>query len=245
MVTTLNFVSRDNDSTPSIDVMDPWGEGVDSDASANRNNALGFDDNFSDASDFTTMTTTDGSECPPSSQPPLASTVSQVSPINFIPNLSPVGDDSVISPSSLQPHSANLLPAFPPLKDPLTQMMSSEEYVSRLEAKLRRIKGGGGKGGGARKEGGKGFSSSARQMIDALSTVKESHVLLSTDGSDAFSESSRMDINPNFLMQRAFPDRTALTQEELEWLVKHDQLQPPDDANNDEIDSGEPSEQLH
>ena len=45
-----------------------------------------------------------------------------------------------------------------------------------------------------------------------------------------------MDINPNFLMQRAFPERTPLTWEELEWLVNHDQLQPPNDDDDDDDD---------
>jgi len=236
MVTALTLATAT--STPdSTAVMDPWGGDVNSDATADTNNALGFDDNFSDAAEFATIPNGVASSAqsphtlaPSSSSSPLP----KISPINFIPRLHSDGDGAAPPPSlgasSSQPQPTNLLPAFPPLKDPLTQMMSSEEYISRLEAKLKRIKGG---GGGGKKNGKKGLSSSAKQMIDALSDVKESHVLLSTDGSGASSESSRMDINPNFLMQRAFPERTPLTQEELEWLVKHDQLQPTDDNNED------------
>jgi len=235
MVTALSPASAT--ATPeSTAVMDPWGGDVNSDATADSNNVLGFDDNFSDAAELATIPNGVASSAP--SPHPLVSSSSsplpKISPINFIPRLDSDGDDAApplsLGASSSQPQPTNLLPAFPPLKDPLTQMMTSEEYISRLEAKLKKIKGG---GGGGKKNGKKGLSSSAKQMIDALSDVKESHVLLSTDGSGASSESSRMDINPNFLMQRAFPERTPLTQEELEWLVKHDQLQPTDDNNED------------
>ena len=49
--------------------------------------------------------------------------------------------------------------------------------------------------------------------------------------SDDASDSSRMELNPNMLFQRAFPERTPLTMEELEWLVNHDQLRLPDDGD--------------
>lgn len=216
--------------------MDPWG-GKSVDA-VSDNNLLGFDDDFSEVtaaapskrgdSDFSTFMV---DSLPPSSSSPLP----KISPINFIPRLRNDGDSALSSPLP-----SNLLPALPPLKDPLTQMMTSEEYISRLEAKLGRIKGGGGgggQGGGEKRRGKKGFSSAGRQMIDALSSIKESNVLLSTDGSDGNSDSSRININPHFLMQRAFPERTPLTQEELEWLVKHDQLQGSDEIDVDQTSS--------
>jgi len=226
------------DVTAGVVNMDPWGDAGHVNASAEG--ISGFDDDFSDA----TMTIPNGSDGTRFPNPPVSSSA-QIPPINFIPRLQPNDNDfpaasSFICSSSSSLHGAtntqpaqNILRAFPPSKDPLTNMMSSEEYISRLEAKLKRIRGG---GGGGLKEGRKCLSSSAKQMIDALSTVKESHVLLSSDGGDAFSESSRMDINPNFLMQRAFPERTPLTREELEWLVNHDQLQPPNNDDDDDDD---------
>jgi len=218
MVTTANASA----------IMDPWGGSSGGDGGGGTvtdSNLLGFDDDFSSAA--AVAETGDGL---PSSE--------QLSPIS--PNSPPdsdvsrawtdVGADSPAWPaveaslvSSAPPPPFAVFPSLKPLTDPLSQILSSEEYISRLEAKLRRIKGG---GGGSGK---KGFSSSAKLMIDALSTVKESNGLLSTDGSDTFSDSSRVDIAANSLLQRAFPERTPLTQEELEWLVNHDQLQPPDD----------------
>ena len=169
--------------------MDPWGDAGHVNASAEG--ISGFDDDFSDA----TMTIPNGSDSTRFPNPPVSSSPAQIPPINFIPRLQPNDNNfpaasSVICSSSSSLHGAtntqpaqNILRAFPPLKDPLTNMMSSEEYISRLEAKLKRIRGGGGGGGGGGlKDGRKCLSSSAKQMIDALSIVKESHVLLSSDG---------------------------------------------------------------
>lgn len=223
-------------------MMDPWGSGDGgADAFTSSGAINGFDDNFSDNNISMTPTTQDaafqaesGDDAPKSDAPDSSSSsLPKISPINFIPrvHVDVDVDQAPTTTSSSLSHGLHY-PALPPLKDPLTQMMSSEEYISRLEAKLRRIKGGDGAGpiGKGRGRGGKsGISSTAKQMIDALGTAKESSVLLSTDGSDVTSDSSRIDVNPHFLMQRAFPERTPLTQEELEWLVKHDQLQASDD----------------
>jgi len=230
------MVAADDDASAAVNgTMDPWG---DADHVGPEFDAVpGFDDDFSDL----TLTISNGNDCTDSPNPTERSSSPQKPPFNFIPRFHSNGDDFHASsigssspprdPTFKQP-AHNLLPAFPPLKDPLTDMMSSEEYISRLEAKLKRIKG----GGGGSKAGRRGLSSAAKQMIDGLSTVKESHVLLSSDGGDAFSESSRMDVQPNLLMQRAFPERTPLTREELEWLVNHDHLQPLDDDNDNDDD---------
>lgn len=216
-------------------IMDPWGGGSGGSGGETGSNSLGFDDDFSDAA-----AVAEAGHRLPSSQHlspifPLSAPDSDVSharkDVGTDSAVRPAAEASLVSspppPPPLQP--AAVFPSLAPLNDPLSQILSSEEYISRLEAKLRRIKGGGGGGGGGGSNGKKGFSSSAKLMIDALSTVKESNGLLSSDGSDTFSDSSRVDIAPNSLLQRAFPERTPLTREELEWLVNHDQLQPPDD----------------
>lgn len=228
-----------NNNNATTVVMDPWGGSVNSDATANSNNVPGFDDNFSDATDFAeTSTAIHVGDCRSFCSSSSSSSEPRVftAPLVDVPNnfISRLPSANVVDSSSFPhpPHSANLLlPSFPPLQDPLKQMMTSEEYVSRLEAKLLRIRGGG--AGGSKRDGRKGLSTSAKQMIEALSTVKQSHALLSTDGGDAFSDSS---INPNFLMQRAFPERSALTQEELDSLIKHDHLQPSAEFNEDSND---------
>jgi len=159
---------------------------------------------------------------------PLSSSRSQIpsqslTTINFIPRLHEADKADSKNPLS-QP-----LPPLKPLKDPLTQMMTSEEYISRLETKLKRIK-------GTHKDSDrKKLSLSARHMIDALSSVRESithHHLIGTpvDSVIPVPESSMVQISPSALMQRVFPERTPLTQEELEWLVNHDHLQPGDEA---------------
>lgn len=204
--------------------MDPWGgsareAGVEADASV-----LGFDDDFSvDAVNDPSNAT------PNSSSDSTVNNASSISPssINFIPRIQNRANDSTLTSSS----SSSSFPSLAPLKDPLTDMMTSEEYISRLEAKLKRIKGGGGGGSGRGGRGGgrKALSSSAKQMIDAFTIAKESTAVHVIDGCSAPSDSSRMELNPNIFLQRAFPERTPLTQEELEWLVNHDELQPPDD----------------
>jgi len=219
--------------------MDPWGGGnCGADAVAASDAIKGFDDNFTDDTSVTLTRQAAAFDAERGHYAPTSvaldsssSSLPKISPINFIPRVHVDVDQAPSTTATTSFSNGPLYPALPPLKDPLTQMMSSEEYISRLEAKLRRIKGGDGAGPGkGRGRGGKkGFSSTAKQMIDALGTAKESSVLLSTDGSDVTSDSSRIDVNPHFLMQRAFPERTPLTQEELEWLVKHDQLQASDD----------------
>lgn len=177
-----------------ISTMDPWGGGGDggADASTSSDAINGFDDNFSDNNISMTSTTqaaafqTESGDDASKSDAPESSSSSlpKISPINFIPRVHVDADQAPSTTLSSLSHGP-LYPALPPLKDPLTQMMSSEEYISRLEAKLRRIKGGDGAGpsGKGRGRGGKsGFSSTAKQMIDALGTAKESSVLLSSDG---------------------------------------------------------------
>ena len=148
--------------------MDPWGGsgGVSAAGSEAPDgvSALGFEDNFTDALNGSggkgETIVEHGTEnlslprLPPS--------------INFIPRIENL-DAPAVNGSSHSSASASTLPSLPPLKDPLTQMMSSEEYISRLEIKLKRIKGGGGGGGK------KSISSSAKQMIDAFSMAKETN----------------------------------------------------------------------
>lgn len=217
-------------------VMDPWGGSVfeagvkaESDASA-----LGFEDDFTDAVNSVdenhkarSISSTDATNVPFSSPSP--------SSINFIPRTQNCADESrigsALNASSSSASSASSLPSLAPLNDPLTRMMTSEEYISRLETKLNRIKGGGGGGEGERR-GRKTLSSSAKLMLDAFTIAKDSTAVHPIDGCDAPSDSSRMELNPNILLQRAFPERTPLTQEELEWLVNHDQLQAPEDEEH-------------
>jgi len=185
------------------DMADPWGE------SQCHSSEPGVTEGFED--DFV----------------PLSSSLSQIpsqslATINFIPRLHEAEKADSKNPLS-QP-----LPPLKPLKDPLTQMMTSEEYISRLETKLKRIK-------GTHRDSDRKKISSARHMIDALSSAKESiahHHLIGApvDSVIPMPESSMVQISPSALMQRVFPERTPLTQEELEWLVNHDQLQPVNEA---------------
>jgi len=185
------------------DMADPWGE------SQCHSSEPGVTEGFED--DFV----------------PLSSSLSQIpsqslATVNFIPRLHEAEKADSKNPLS-QP-----LPPLKPLKDPLTQMMTSEEYISRLETKLKRIK-------GTHRDSDRKKISSARYMIDALSSAKESiahHHLIGApvDSVIPMPESSMVQISPSALMQRVFPERTPLTQEELEWLVNHDQLQPVNEA---------------
>lgn len=185
------------------DMADPWGE------SQCHSSEPGVTEGFED--DFV----------------PLSSSLSQIpsqslATVNFIPRLHEAEKADSKNPLS-QP-----LPPLKPLKDPLTQMMTSEEYISRLETKLKRIK-------GTHRDSDRKKISSARHMIDALSSAKESiahHHLIGApvDSVIPMPESSMVQISPSALMQRVFPERTPLTQEELEWLVNHDQLQPVNEA---------------
>ena len=155
--------------------MDPWGgsareAGVEADASV-----LGFDDDFSvDAVNDPSNAT------PNSSSDSTVNNASSISPssINFIPRIQNRANDSTLTSSS----SSSSFPSLAPLKDPLTDMMTSEEYISRLEAKLKRIKGGGGGGSGRGGGGRKALSSSAKQMIDAFTIAKESTAVHVIDG---------------------------------------------------------------
>lgn len=216
-------------------VMDPWGGSV-SEAGVKAHSeasALGFEDDFTDAvnsvdenHEARSISSIDATNVPFSS--PLPSS------INFIPRTQNCADESRIgsamNASSSSASSASSLPSLAPLNDPLTRMMTSEEYISRLETKLNRIKGGA--GGEGERRGRKTLSSSAKLMLDAFTIAKDSTAVHPLDGCDAPSDSSRMELNPNILLQRAFPERTPLTQEELEWLVNHDQLQAPEDEDH-------------
>lgn len=210
--------------------MDPWGgsggvSGAGSEAPEGVS-ALGFEDNFTDASNGS------GEKGETIVEPSTENLCIPRLPasFNFIPRIEKL-DAPAVNGSSQSSSSASTLPSLPPLKDPLTQMMSSEEYISRLETKLKRIKGGGGGGGK------KSISSSAKQMFDAFSMAKETNDVHTVYGNDTSSDSSRMELNPNMLIQRAFPERTPLTMEELEWLVNHDQLRLPDDGDEIEIEN--------
>lgn len=204
-------------TTTTAAAMDPWGSGDDGEVGETVHDSLyfGFDDDFSPPIDNSvsnkkseeTFSVNDAS--------------TKLSTIDFLPRIHESCSSSPVPVAA---------PSFPPLpKDPLTQMMTSEEYISRLEAKLRKIKGG--EILKRKSEERRGLSSSAKQMIDALSTVKESHThhLMNARSDliqiDLSSESGRIDINPNFFVQRGFPERIPLTQEELEWLVNHDHLE--------------------
>jgi len=198
--------------------MDPWGGRV-SEAGEEANyeaSILGFDDDFTDALNCVvedqSLPSAGGSATPIASHKP--------STVNFIPRIRNRADELTVGSAM----NASSFPSLAPLKDPLTQMMTSEEYISRLEARLRRIK-----GGGDVRCGRKVLSSSAKQMIDAFALAKKSTAGHVVDGCGPYSDSSRMEINPNLLLQKAFPERIPLTQEELEWLVNHDQLQLPED----------------
>lgn len=213
--------------------MDPWGgsggvSGAGSEAPEGVS-ALGFEDNFTDASNGS------GEKGETIVEPSTENLSIPRLPasLNFIPRIEKL-DAPAVNGSSHPSSSASTLPSLPPLKDPLTQMMSSEEYISRLETKLKRIKGGGGGGAGGGK---KSISSSAKQMFDAFSMAKETNDVHTVYGNDTSSDSSRMELNPNMLFQRAFPERTPLTMEELEWLVNHDQLRLPDDGDEIEIEN--------
>jgi len=205
--------------------MDPWGGSVrEAGEEANYEaSALGFDDDFTDALNCVvedqSLPSAGGSVTPIACHKP--------STVNFIPRIQN-RDEELTMGSAM---NASPFPCLAPLKDPLTQMMTSEEYISRLEARLRRIKGGGGRGrgGGDVRCGRKVLSSSAKQMIDAFALAKESTAGHVVDSCGPYSDSSRMEINPNLLLQKAFPERIPLTQEELELLVNHDQLQLPED----------------
>lgn len=176
--------------------MNPWGSPEQESISNFSSN--GFDDNFVSLSE---------------------DVKSEYSSFNFIPRI------HVDLKTEKKPQSRSALLSYPPLKNPLTQMMSSDEYLARLEGKLHKIK------GHRESDKQKGHNSSAKQMIEALSNVKEGHVRDLLDANtqqfltdDMSSDNSRIDINPNTIMQKMFPEKTALSQEEVDWLIANDQL---------------------
>jgi len=200
--------------------MDPWGGsvcevGAEVDAGAS---VLGFDDDFADT--LNSLDEKNDAETNSSSSPLPTS-------INFIPRLQSRSVESTIlsakngfcssSSSSLAP-----FPSLAPLKDPLTQMMTSEEYIARLEAKLKRVKGGVEAAGKK-----KCLSTSAKRMIEDIALVKISAARHLINGGDSISNSycDQVELHQNILVQRAFPERTPLTAEELASLLKHDQLE--------------------
>ncbi|XP_002399637.3 uncharacterized protein LOC8052709 [Ixodes scapularis] len=97
----------------------------------------------------------------------------------------------------------------------------SEDYVASLESKLARLKG-------------KGRDVTAREMLGVLGEARQDHTgrLLSTDpdvapGATAYlpgEDCSDAPVRSSYLEKRLFPERQALTQEELKYLLEADFL---------------------
>ncbi|XP_013401839.1 uncharacterized protein LOC106167584 [Lingula anatina] len=119
-------------------------------------------------------------------------------------------------------------------------MLTSDEYIAKLEAKLKRMQ--------KSKTG-----PSSKDIINSLAEVKE-HQLNSmvqdtitpyvTCLEDSQS-SNTSELSVSFLQKRLYPERQALTTEELQQLIANDELAKrilEDDVSDGDVEKGQLSE---